>query len=90
LNIDEVEEIHDFHVWSLSAGKLSMSAHMRSTDPHLAVKKATTILREKYEIFHTTIQVEKVHPGAQFGCCDNDHEDHNHPLDYLENRRSMI
>ncbi len=30
LEIDEVDEIHDFHVWALSAGKLSMSAHMRS------------------------------------------------------------
>jgi zinc transporter 2 len=31
LEVEEVDEIHDFHVWSLSAGKLSMSAHMRST-----------------------------------------------------------
>jgi len=55
LNIDEVEEIHDFHVWALSAGKLSMSAHMRSSKPHEALKKATAILRDKYSIFHTTI-----------------------------------
>jgi Co/Zn/Cd efflux system component len=55
LEIDEVDEIHDFHVWALSAGKLSMSAHMRSTEPHKALKKATEVLREKYSIFHTTI-----------------------------------
>jgi hypothetical protein len=55
LEVDEVEEIHDFHVWALSAGKLSMSAHMRSADPYTALKKATQILREKYNIFHTTI-----------------------------------
>ena len=30
IEIEEVEEIHDFHVWSLSAGKLAMSAHIRS------------------------------------------------------------
>jgi zinc transporter 2 len=55
LNIDEVEEIHDFHVWALSAGKLSMSAHMRSSKPHEALRKATAILRDKYSIYHTTI-----------------------------------
>lgn len=64
LSIDEIEEIHDFHVWSLSAGKLSMSGHIRSADPQLALKKATQVLREKYQIFHTTIQIEKTHPGV--------------------------
>jgi cobalt-zinc-cadmium efflux system protein len=28
-----VEEIHDFHVWSISSGKLAMSAHIRSGNP---------------------------------------------------------
>lgn len=37
LNIEEIEEIHDFHIWSLSAGKLSMSAHIRSPSPHNAL-----------------------------------------------------
>jgi zinc transporter 2 len=55
LQIEEIEEIHDFHVWSLSAGKLSMSGHIRASDPHKALKKATKVLREKYQIFHTTI-----------------------------------
>ena len=82
LNIDEVDEIHDFHVWALSAGKLSMSAHMRSSKPHKALKKATAILRDKYSIFHTTIQTEKSVPSLEIGCCDNDHassaEKHDH------------
>lgn len=30
------------------------------------------------------------HPGAVIGCCDNDHEDHDHPSDYLEVRRNMF
>ena len=90
LEIEEIDEIHDFHIWSLSAGKLSMSAHIRSSQPHIAVKKATEILREKYQIFHTTIQVERYHPGAVLGCCDNDHEDHDHPSDYEQLRRSIL
>lgn len=64
LNLDEVEEIHDFHVWAISQGKMAMSAHIRALEPHKAVMKATAILRNKYEIFHSTIQIEKVHPGV--------------------------
>jgi Co/Zn/Cd efflux system component len=46
LDLDEIDEIHDFHIWSLSAGKLSMSAHIRSSNPQKALKKATKILRD--------------------------------------------
>ena len=55
LSLDEVEEIHDFHVWTLSAGKLSMSGHVRSEQPLVALSKMTRILRNKYNIYHTTI-----------------------------------
>jgi Co/Zn/Cd efflux system component len=32
VEIPEVEEIHDFHVWSITNGKLAMSAHIRSSN----------------------------------------------------------
>jgi hypothetical protein len=48
LSIEEIEEIHDFHVWALSAGKMSMTGHIRSNQPDVALKKATLILRDKY------------------------------------------
>ena len=73
MNLDEVDEMHDFHIWAISEGKMAMSAHIRALDPNKAVMKATEILREKYEIFHSTIQTERVHPGVLLGCCDNDH-----------------
>jgi zinc transporter 2 len=55
IDLEWVDEIHDFHVWSLSVGKLSMSAHIRSSNPDKALKKMNKILKEKYNIFHTTI-----------------------------------
>lgn len=58
LEVEFVEEIHDFHVWSLSVGKVAMSAHIRSPNPHKAIEGMTDILRDKYQIFHTTIQAE--------------------------------
>lgn len=55
IDIETVEEIHDFHVWCLSVGKMAMTAHIRSTNPDKALKSMNKILKEKYSIFHTTI-----------------------------------
>lgn len=33
LAIEGVKEIHDLHVWSLSANKLSMSCHISTNSP---------------------------------------------------------
>jgi zinc transporter 2 len=38
ISLESVEEIHDFHVWSLSVGKLAMSGHIRATNPDKALK----------------------------------------------------
>ena len=72
INIGIIEEIHDFHVWSLSSGKNAMSAHIRSQDPYDAMKKMNKVLKEEYNIFHTTIQVEKSNGSPGKICCDND------------------
>jgi Co/Zn/Cd efflux system component len=57
--LDEVDEIHDFHVWALSPGKLAMSAHLRGDNEASTLRKINRILRDTYEIFHSTIQIEK-------------------------------
>jgi zinc transporter 2 len=58
LAIHSVEDIHDFHLWSISANKYSLSAHMTSKTPLKALAEVTDLLRRKYNIFHTTIQME--------------------------------
>lgn len=60
LNTDDVVDVHDLHVWSLSAGKLSMSVHITSRKPLKTLSAATDLCRRKYKLFHTTIQVEGV------------------------------
>lgn len=49
-----------------------MSAHIRSTDPERAVRKMNQVLRDVYEIYHTTLQVEKITINGEPDCCDND------------------
>jgi len=66
-----VEEVHDFHIWALSVGKLSMTAHIRAGDKDSTLRKINKILKETYGIYHSTIQLEG--PSTQKHSCDNDH-----------------
>ena len=58
LEIKGVIEVHDLHVWSLSVGKISLSCHLISSAPQISLKKARDMIKKKYNITHTTIQVE--------------------------------
>jgi len=58
--IDGVVEIHDLHIWCLGVGQNAMSAHIYTNLPQTGpvLRKATALCRA-YEIYHSTIQVEK-------------------------------
>lgn len=58
LGIKGVIDVHDIHVWSLSIGKLSMSCHLITSDPQNSLITAREIIKKRYKITHTTIQVE--------------------------------
>ncbi|OMJ87585.1 hypothetical protein SteCoe_10673 [Stentor coeruleus] len=66
--IEGVIEIHDLHIWSLSAGKLSMSCHLVAEDPHSSLQKATNLLKKDFGILHATIQIELQGEKHNFGC----------------------
>lgn len=55
LAIPGVLEIHDFHVWSISVSKYSMSAHIISETPLKTLSMVTDLCRRKYNLYHTTI-----------------------------------
>lgn len=71
--IDEVHLVHDFHLWSMSQGQVAMSAHVNSNQHKVALEKVTNICK-KYNIFHTTIQIEE----GSCGDCGNDLHEHVH------------
>lgn len=64
--MDQVVEVHDLHVWEVTSGFAALSAHVLVTpgaDCH-AVRQATeAMLRDRYGIEHTTLQVD--HAPAQ-------------------------
>lgn len=53
-----VVEVHDLHIWSLSAGLPSLSVHLVSDDAETALHAAQKYLLSM-GITHTTIQIEK-------------------------------
>ncbi|MBI2711930.1 MAG: cation transporter [Bdellovibrio sp.] len=57
--IQGVEESHDLHIWSVSSGKYALSVHLISKDAEV-LNQANDLLKARYGIVHTTIQVE--HP----------------------------
>jgi len=58
-SLSVVDEIHDFHVYSLGEGKPIFSAHIVSdVNPSYALYKINELLIKEFDIYHTTIQVE--------------------------------
>lgn len=61
-----VVEVHDLHVWELTSGFTALSAHAlvgREQDCHRARREMETLLRERFGLKHTTLQVD--HAGDQ-------------------------
>jgi cobalt-zinc-cadmium efflux system protein len=62
--MSDVASVHDLHVWSIASEITAMSCHivLRSTeDAGQALAAASLLMREKYGIEHTTIQIEYEH-----------------------------
>ncbi len=56
-----VTSIHDLHVWEISSGFPSLSAHVlvgREEDCHLVRRELETMLHDRFGLEHTTLQVE--------------------------------
>lgn len=73
--IEGVEEIHDFHLWSISVGKFALSAHIQSDKPLKTLSQVTDLCRRKYNLFHTTIQMEGYTDQKHAFICENDIHD---------------
>ncbi|WP_218944363.1 cation diffusion facilitator family transporter [Marinicella rhabdoformis] len=79
--IKNIEDIHHVHAWALTTGKNLFMAHLKIKEMNAHEKileDANKILKQKYNIYFSTLQVEEKCPmddTAEF-------------IDYLENRES--
>jgi cobalt-zinc-cadmium efflux system protein len=58
-----VVEVHDLHVWEISSGFAALSAHVlvgADCNCHAARRAMEAMLRERFELDHTTLQVDHV------------------------------
>ena len=64
--VTHVREVHDLHVWEVTSGFPSLSAHVLvgpGEDCHQARRDLEVLLHDRFAIEHTTLQVE--HEGAE-------------------------
>jgi cobalt-zinc-cadmium efflux system protein len=62
-----VLEVHDLHVWEVTSGFAALSAHVMvpaGADCHAARRELQELLRERFEIEHTTLQVDHAPRGG--------------------------
>src|SRR3989440_11388062 len=61
-----VVEVHDLHVWEVTSGFPALSAHIlvgRDTDCHATRLTLDTLLHDRFDLHHTTLQVD--HEGGE-------------------------
>ncbi|MGB7784995.1 MAG: cation diffusion facilitator family transporter [Salinimicrobium sp.] len=70
-SIDGVEEVHDLHIWAMSTTETALTAHLivpEGQDDRF-LYRVREDLHDKFEITHTTLQVENDFGDEQYGAC---------------------
>jgi len=61
-SVKGVKDVHDFHIWSLTAGVILLTAHVETEkigDGMIILEKITSMLQKDYGLAHSTIQIEE-------------------------------
>jgi cobalt-zinc-cadmium efflux system protein len=64
---DDVVEVHDLHVWTVTSGFPALSAHVLvapGADCHAARRRLERMLGERFGLTHTTLQVDHAEPAS--------------------------
>ena len=72
LGIEGVESVHDLHVWTISSGWVSLSAHVAKrseADSDALLAAAKTLLKERFGVEHLTLQIETAGGDCSTASC---------------------
>jgi cobalt-zinc-cadmium efflux system protein len=63
MKFDEIVDVHDLHVWTLTSNLFSMTVHVKVKQEYLEktneiLSKINHVVKEKFGITHCTVQVE--------------------------------
>ena len=67
VSVPSVVEAHDLHVWTVTSGFPAVSAHVLvepGADCHALRRTIEDVLRERFELEHTTLQVDHAQPAT--------------------------
>jgi cobalt-zinc-cadmium efflux system protein len=70
LEVPQVSEVHDLHVWTVGSGFPSVSAHVLvepGADCHAIRRELADLLAARYGLSHSTLQVEHAHAAPEAG-----------------------
>jgi cobalt-zinc-cadmium efflux system protein len=71
LTVEQVQEVHDIHIWSLGGEHNALSCHARIPDMHMdECEKVLAAIQEKVKAFgieHSTVQLERAGLPATSG-----------------------
>lgn len=74
--VDDVNEVHDLHIWALSTTETALTAHLVTDDPQTAnnqlIARLCRELRERFDIVHVTLQFEHGDPVDPCGLASVD------------------
>ncbi len=67
LGVENVQEVHDIHIWMLGTDLYALSCHVRIPDMHMDASERILLeirrrLETRFHITHTTIQFERAGP----------------------------
>jgi len=87
-----VTGMHDLHVWALSSEAMALSVHVVLEecplgDAEHVVRDLESRLCDRFDIGHTTIQVESCHPCGEI---HHGSGEHNHPHEHLVLKSSTV
>ena len=76
--IPSIEDVHELHIWCICSNIYALSAHAlidSRTDSHgqTLLHEIRTVLKEQFNIVHSTIQLESVSCGEKKVFCDIKH-----------------
>ncbi len=79
--IPAVTGVHDLHVWTIGNGEISLSSHLVAPperDRPSLLREVRSLLRRRFEIHHSTVQIEVDDPSLSdaqcAGACDDPEE----------------
>ena len=79
LDVEGVAEVHDLHVWAINDRSPAVSAHLVISDEgcatadcgeHGVLDRATIVLRERFGLEHSTLQIEGVEHADHEQACE--------------------